>query len=187
MNHMLVKFWYSLCVVSILLTALPMTAQAKKSSQSSEQQDLVPTAAVYGLAGECYLFYGAGGITVEQSPKPGMWHSNMRQYKICIDGSGISGANAACGNFTAVNVNADFNAIANFAYFVSSSAKCTLPTATAVAGKEIMICNASSGSTITYYTTNGETVSGNQSGALISETPYKVDRFISDGRNWYKE
>jgi len=64
---------------------------------------------------------------------------------------------------------------------------CTLKTAAGVAGQEIIVCNTSKDGAITYNTTFGETISGNRSGGFTNSTPYKVDRFISDGKAWYKE
>jgi hypothetical protein len=180
-----------LVIASLLAIALYNNADAKKSNKADDKNDAIPSASVFGMAGERYLFYGTGGITVDQTPKPGFWHSNMNTYKISIDGGGGLGGGQGgvlpSANFATSNVEGDFNAFANIAYFVSSAATCTLPTASAAAGREILVCNTSKGGTISYNTTSGETVSGNQSGVLINSTPNKVDRFISDGKNWYRE
>lgn len=177
------RIWSSPFLASALVLILATTTQAKKNEQSQEES--IPYAAIYGMAGESYILYGTGGITIEESPKPGMWHSNMKSYKICIDGSGMAGPNAAA-NFTTFRPASDFNAVASFAYFVSQPVTCTLPTATTAAGKEIIVCNTGASNTITYNTSNGETISGAQSGSLTNSTPYKVDRFISDGTAWYR-
>ncbi|PWT95330.1 MAG: hypothetical protein C5B53_11595, partial [Candidatus Melainabacteria bacterium] len=80
------RIWSSPFLASALVLILATTTQAKKNEQSQEES--IPYAAIYGMAGESYILYGTGGITIEESPKPGMWHSNMKSYKICIDGSG---------------------------------------------------------------------------------------------------
>ncbi len=166
-------------------------ALAKKKTEADDQADSIPMAVVTGLAGEHYVFYGTGGIVVDQTPRPGAWHSNMRTYKVSIDGS-----NAGCGNgqgvfagsnFAAANIDHDFRAVGNTAYFVSSTASCTLPDASGFAGREILVCNTSKDGVITYATTNGGTISGKTSGEVRNNTPNKVDRFISDGKNWYQE
>jgi hypothetical protein len=188
------RLWSSLVVATVLWTSFPSTGEAKKHSESEEQVEAIPTAVVTGLAGETYVFYGTGGITVDETPRPGMWHSNLKTYKIRIDGSTISGNNApaaagglATSNFAAATVETDFQAFPNTAYFVSNSATCTLPSGSGAAGREIVVCNNSKSGTVTYNTASGETVSGNASGTLTNATPYKVDRFISDGKNWYRE
>jgi hypothetical protein len=175
------KLWSSPLLAWMLVLFLAANAaQAKKSNQSQEES--IPYAAIYGMAGESYVLYGTGGITIEETPKPGMWHSNLKTYKINVDGSGMAG-----GSFSTFRPATDFNAVASFAYFVSQPVTCTLPTATAAAGKEIIVCNTGANNTITYSTTNGETISGAQSGAVTNSTAYKVDRFISDGTAWYRE
>ncbi|HEY9759891.1 MAG TPA: hypothetical protein V6C97_32325 [Oculatellaceae cyanobacterium] len=201
--------------VTLLVSSLTSVAHAKKknSDDDSKQEETIPAAVVTGLAGEQYIFYGLGGIVVEQTPKPGMWHSNMRSYKISIDGSriGAGGAGGATGsdgasgigggasgtgalgsgaltaNFAAANVSSDFMAVAGTAYFVSGSAVCTLPAAGGAAGREILVCNNTDGGAIKYCTAAGELISGQASGTLSNSKPYKIDRFISDGKNWFLE
>jgi hypothetical protein len=184
MSSMRIRLWSLALLISMLGAGLAETTQARKTT---EQADEIPVAQIYGEAGERYDLFGTGGITVTQSPRPGMWHSNMRSYHIDIDGSGMSPSGLAPSNGAGVFPEADFIASAGSSYFVSGSATCTLKTAAGVAGKEIIVCNASKDGTITYNTTFGETISGNQSGAVTNSTPYKVDRFISDGKTWYKE
>jgi len=184
MSRKLVKPGTVLLIVAVLVVTVWQTAHAKRDD-SAQQGDEVSVASVFGMAGERYDFYGTGGITVEQSPKPGWIHSNMKTYKIRIDGGANS--NQAGPSLEPVNEEASFNAAAGCAYFVSHTANCTLPSAADVAGKEVVVCNKGAGIAITYGTRFGESISGNQSGALVNSTPYQVDRFISDGKNWYKE
>ena len=183
---MSLKLWCSLIVASSLAITLSTTVEAKKSDKSSQEEETILTASIFGEAGERYVLYGSGGVTVTQSPKPGMWHSNMRSYSVCIDGGGMPASSAVPASFCAVKPEADFYAVAGFAYFVSQSATCTLPAASTATGKEVIVCNAGSG-TITYNTAAAEAISGSPSGALTNATPYKIDRFISDGKNWYRE
>ena len=192
MNKRQMRLWSSVLLGVTLL--LPMTGNAgeAKNKESDDQRDSIPTAVVTGLAGETYVFYGTGGITVDENPRPGMWHSNMKTYRIRIDGSEMSGGGGQGGgfpasNFAAASVNTDFQAFPNTAYFVSASASCVFSSASTAAGREIVVCNSGKDVTIKYDTTAGETISGNASGTLTNASPYKVDRFISDGKNWYKE
>jgi hypothetical protein len=178
-----IKLWRLVLILATAFATTVSTAQAKK--EDSQQEDEIPTASIFGEAGERYVLYGTGGVTVDQSPKPGWIHSNMKVYKIRIDGG--AGSNQAAASSNAVHEEASFNAAAACSYFVSHTATCTLPSAADVAGKEIVVCNTGAGITITYVTRSGETISGNQSTALVNSTPYQVDRFISDGKNWYKE
>jgi hypothetical protein len=176
--------WALLLIAAAVFAVEP--AQAKKDQSKSEAEE-IPTASIYGMTGERYELYGTGGITVDESPRPGFIHSNMKSYRIRIDGSGTNGADAAASAiFAPTPVDTDFIAAANGAYFVSHTATCALPTAAGVAGKEIIVCNTGDG-TITYSTRFGETMSGYQTLALRNSTPGHVDRFISDGKNWYKE
>lgn len=201
--------------VTLLVDSLTSVAEAKKknSDDDSKPEETIAAAVVTGLAGEQYIFYGLGGIVVEQTPKPGMWHSNMRSYKISIDGSkigasaaggttgrggageagggasesGAFGSGALTANFAAAKVNGDFMAVAGTAYFVSSSAVCTLPAAGGAAGREVLVCNNTDSGAIKYCTAAGELISGQASGTLGNSKPYKIDRFISDGKNWFLE
>jgi hypothetical protein len=81
----------------------------------------------------------------------------------------------------------DFTAAANGAYFVSNVAICTLPTAVGAAGQEIVVCNTNKSGTITYQTVLGEMLGSDESGPVVNSIPGKVDRFISDGKGWYRE
>lgn len=58
--------------VTLLVSSLTSVAHAKKknSDDDSKQEETIPAAVVTGLAGEQYIFYGLGGIVVEQTPKP---------------------------------------------------------------------------------------------------------------------
>jgi hypothetical protein len=83
-----------------------------------------------------------------------------------------------------VRVDADFSAATNGKYFVVKTASCTLPSAVAAAGKEILVWNACpSAGVVTYKTTQGQTISGAASGSVTNATVYKLDRFMSDGNN----
>jgi hypothetical protein len=97
------------------------------------------------------------------------------------------GALSAGGGLTPTNVASDFAAAPGRAYFVSAPATCSLPPAASAAGKEILVCNKTLGGLITYTTSGGETISGQPSGTYANATRYRVDRFISDGSNWYRE
>jgi len=179
-------------IVGAMLCELwqPLAGYAKKNSQAAQE---IPTAEVYGLSGERYEFYGTGGITVDESPRPGFIHSNFKTYRVRIDGgggdsaSGAAGANAQAAGFSSNHVEADFDAAPGCAYFATHTATCAMPSAADASGKEIVVCNAVSGGTITYSTKFGETISGNQSGVVTNSTAFQVDRFISDGKNWFKE
>ena len=190
---------WSLIIAFQLAASLQSGADSKsnKEAEATEATETIPTAVLYGMSGERYVLYGTGGVTVEQSPKPGMWHSNMFTYKIRIDG-GNSGGDTHAGNIAgssafapaslaARRLASNFFANSGGAYFVSGTAVCTLPSATGCAGKEILVCNTSKDGTITYNTSSGESISGSASGALTNSTANKVDRFISDGSNWYRE
>jgi len=181
MSSKLVKPSTVLLIVATMVVTVWPSAHGKRDDSANENQH----ASIYGEAGERYDLFGTGGITVDQSPRPGWIHSNMKSYRIQIDGSAMSGQTG--GSFNAINEEASFDAAATCAYFVSHNATCTLPSAADVAGKEVSVCNKGGGISITYATKSGETISGNQSGTLVNSTPYQVDRFISDGRNWYKE
>lgn len=91
------------------------------------------------------------------------------------------------GGFTASNQSSAFNAVAQNAYFVTATCNCTLPTAVGVAGHEIEVINAASSTTITFYTTSSQTISGQASGVLTGSAQYNAYRFMSDGANWFLE
>jgi hypothetical protein len=184
-------------VAAFLTTVL--SAQAKQKTQESSGDD-VSMAVVYGMAGERYIFYGTNGVTVEQDHHPGMLHSNMSTYRIRIDGSG-AGSNFENGQSPAAvtptataenpakgafNKDSDFTADPNCSYFVSGTVVCVMPSASGIAGNEIKVCNTG-GAKIKYTTRYGETISGNASGEVVNATSFQVDRFLSDGKNWFKE
>jgi len=98
-----------------------------------------------------------------------------------VDGSAIAGG------FGAEHPSSDFAAAVGKVYFVSTPATCLLPSAAQAAGKEIAVCNTGFSGSTTYTTTDGQTISGQTSGSMSNSTPYKTDRFISDGSNWFKE
>ncbi len=180
---MKIKLWSYLLILSMLFIVLPTTAQTSVSSSENEfcMWTTVPDHP-HGSVGRdsAVSVSGSGGIRVRSECVRRSLFS--RHYNVCIDGSGITGA-----GFAALNKAEDFKAAVNCAYFVSHSAICTLSTAIDSAGKEIIVCNTCVDGTVTYNTTSGETISGNLSGSLTNSTRYKVDRFISDGINWYKE
>ncbi|HEY9719516.1 MAG TPA: hypothetical protein V6C69_18705 [Trichormus sp.] len=125
---------------------------------------------------------GTGGIKIH-SQLVGGTKFTYGHYEVTIDGSGISQA-----GMNTVNTDHDFNAIAGTLYFVSKPAICTLPSAADLAGKEILIWNAiAGGGAVTYDTTDNQTISGSASGSVMNSTPYKLDRFMSNGSNWFKE
>jgi hypothetical protein len=125
---------------------------------------------------------GTGGIKVNTQYTGGT-RFTIGHYEVTIDGSGIAPA-----GMSATKVDHDFNAVPGTAYFVSKSATCTFPSAVDAVGKEILVCHASpNGDSITYNTVAGQLISGKASGALSNTAAYKLDRFISDGSNWYKE
>ena len=164
----------------LIVGGVPLNALAKHATVAPENQN---GAVILGMAGESYPIYGAGGIRVSGGHH-GFFSSNMKSSQIEIDGSGISAQKLSPANETS-----DFTAAIRGAYFVSHSAVCTLASAQNVAGEEVVVCNAGKDVTITYQTVNGETLlGGEQLGVLIvNKNPGKVDRFISDGKSWYRE
>ena len=51
-----------------------------------------------------------------------------------------------------------------------------------------MVCNAGKSTTITYQALPGESlVGGDQSAPVVNSSQGKVDRFISDGKGWFRE
>jgi hypothetical protein len=112
-----------------------------------------------------------------------MFASNMKSSSIEIDGSGITAQ-----KYLTVIENEDFTAAAGGAYFATADVVCTLAAAASAAGQETVVCNTGKGASIKYKTAAGETVVGaDLPGVMVNATPGKVDRFISDGRFWYKE
>ena len=136
---------------------------------------------ITGYSGMTYILHGLGGIKVS-GQHPGFWCASFAKYNVYIDGSAISKTGFNQGNF--VN---DFQATPYSANFVAKSAICTLPSASDFPGVEIIVCNTSQNETITYKTVNNQTISGKQSGQLVNKVVNKVDKFISDGNNWYLE
>ena len=125
---------------------------------------------------------GTGGIKVN-TVLTGGGKFTLGHYEVGIDGSGISS-----GGISAVSVDHDFNAAVGTAYFVSKPAICTLPSAVNVAGREVLVWNACpSGGIVSYGTSAGQLISGKQPATLSNSAPYRLDRFMSDGTNWYKE
>jgi hypothetical protein len=123
---------------------------------------------------------GSGGIRVNALHENG--GAVNGKYLVYVDGSDI-----AATKLTTVKVDTDFNASAHCAYFVVRSATCTLPSAVGLAGEEILVWNAGPSVSVRYSTVLEQKISGTAPGALSSTTPYKLDRFMSDGSNWYRE
>lgn len=168
-------------LLSILIFGgVSLGAVAKHAAVSPEDQN---GALIIGEAGEAYPIYGVGGIRVSGGHH-GMFMSNMKKSQIEIDGSAISAQKMIPSNQIS-----DFAAVSRSAYFVTHSAVCTLTSAANAAGEEIVVCNAGKDVTITYQTVVGESlIGGEQLGVLIvNNKPGKVDRFISDGKSWYRE
>jgi hypothetical protein len=145
-------------------------------------------AEIVGWGGESYPLHGVGGIKVTGGHHGG-WCTNKNTSGIEIDGSGVSAQ-----KYSPVNVSNNFAASPNNAYFVSDTAVCTLPTAAGCAAQEILVCNTGPNCTVTYQVAPGEMLlGGDQSGSgeankiAINKRQGKVDKFISDGKSWYKE
>ncbi len=132
---------------------------------------------------------GSGGIKINAI------QTAHDRYQISVDGSAINAnsgtgasASTASSHPAAITgrINRDFVAAVDDTYFVTRTATCTLPSAVGAAGKEILVWNACpSGGTVTYQTTQSQTISGAVS--RTNDTKYKLDRFMSDGENWYLE
>jgi hypothetical protein len=126
--------------------------------------------------------FGTGGIKVNTVLTGGSKFT-LGHYEVGIDGSGISSA-----GFSPATVDHDFNAAVSTAYFVSKTATCTLPSALNVPGKEVLVWNACPrAGTISYGTSAQQMISGKPPAALSNSTPYRLNRFMSDGNNWYEE
>jgi hypothetical protein len=169
-----------LCLLftAVFLAGLSIPTVGKDARSPNDENSAV----VLGEAGERYPIYGVGGIRVSGGHH-GWWASNMKSSAIQIDGSAISTQKLA-----PVNVDTDFSAAANGAYFVSNVSVCTLPTAVGVAGQELVVCNTSKNANVTCQTVQGEILhDSDQSETAVNLTPGKVDRFISDGKGWYRE
>jgi len=124
---------------------------------------------------------GTGGIKVN-TVLTGGGKFTFGHYEVSIDGSGISSG------ISSVNVDHDFNAAVGTTYFVSKPALCTLPSAANAAGKEVLVWNACpAGGIISYGSIAGQLISGKPSSTLSNSIPYKLDRFMSDGSNWFQE
>ncbi len=164
----------------LILGGVSLGALAKHAAVSPQDQN---GALIIGEAGESYPIYGVGGIRVSGGHH-GLFMSNTKSSQVEIDGSAISAQKMIPSNQIS-----DFAAVSRSAYFVSHSAVCTLTSAANAAGEEILVCNAGKDVTITYQTIVGESlIGGEQLGLLIvNKTPGKVDRFISDGKSWYRE
>jgi hypothetical protein len=180
---MKVKSQLCLLFATFMCSGLTLAADARGGSKQAGSAENM--ALVVGAAGEAYPIYGAGGIRVTGGHH-GIFSSNLKSSAIEIDGSGISAQ-----KYLPVSVSADFSASPNAAYFVSDASICTLPSAAGCAGQEIVVCNTSQNATITYQAASGETVYGGEQagaalGAVVNSRQGKVDRFISDGKNWYR-
>jgi hypothetical protein len=164
----------------LLLLALVPLAGALPGVGRDSQPDDENGALIIGEAGERYPVYGTGGIKVTGGHH-GMMMSNMKRSSIEIDGSLIS-----VQRFASHNESADFNAVANSAHFVSNAAVCTFPPASSAPGQEIIVCNTNN-TTITYKTSGEDKLIAGPREMNANATFGKVDRFISDGRNWFHE
>jgi hypothetical protein len=166
------------CLILVAGLSTPVLAKDRSGSKP-ENENL---AIIVGEAGEQYPLFGSGGIKVSGGHH-GMFMSNMKRSAIQIDGSDIAAKSMAPFNETA-----DFNSAAGCAYFVSQTSTCTLPSAIGVAGQEVVVCNTGSGTKISYQTSAGESIfAGNEAAAYTNSTQGKVDRFLSDGKSWYRE
>jgi hypothetical protein len=185
---MRIKFLCSLLCCAGILAILSLTALAKQQRPAvpygNNQFDWfaeVPTKpGGNDVVGSHIELIGAGGIKINAMHDNGGAVSGT--YEVFVDGSGI-----APPAVTAVKVDADFQASANSSYFVSRSATCTLPSAIGLAGKEILVWNAAPSTLVRYNTTLDQKISGSASGALTNSSPYKLDRFMSDGSDWFRE
>jgi hypothetical protein len=173
------KLWLCFLLSNFMFAAHTPAALAKHADPAQSEN----MAVIIGNTGESYPIYGTGGIRVTGGHH-GMFTSNMKTSQIEIDGSGITPQKTM-----AVNTNEDFAAAAGGAYFVANTCVCTLSSATGVAGQEIVICNTAKGATVTYQTTNGEALVGAKPlGLLLVNNSYgQVDKFISDGKSWFRE
>jgi hypothetical protein len=173
------KLWLCFLLSNLIFAGNSTAALAKHTDPAQNENRAV----IIGEAGESYPIYGTGGIRVTGGHH-GMFASNMKSSQIEIDGSGITPQKTM-----AVSVNEDFTAAASGAYFVSNTCVCTLSSAVGVAGQELIICNAAKGVTVTYQTLNSETLIGaKQLGLLLVNNSYgQVDKFISDGKSWFRE
>jgi hypothetical protein len=176
---MKMKFWLCLLLSNLTLAYIPTMALAKHADSVQSEN----MAVIIGNTGEQYPIFGTGGIRVSGGHH-GMFTSNMKTSQIEIDGSGITAQKT-----TAFSENEDFTAAAGGAYFVYSACVCTLSNAAGAAGQEIIICNAEKGVTVTYQTLFDQRLIGaKQLGKLLVNNTYgEVDKFISDGRSWFKE
>jgi hypothetical protein len=175
---MIVRPYIGSLFLSLLLVSVSSMALAK-SHDSHENENM---ALIYGDASERYPIVGTGGIRVSGGHH-GIFASNMKSSSIEIDGSGI-----AAQRYAPSNESSDFTASPNCAYFVSHACVCTLPTASGVAGQEVVVCNTSGGATIFYKSFNGELLpGGTPSGQITNSVAGRVDKFISDGTTWYRE
>lgn len=164
---------------SLALLAAFVLIPAVAASKSQPQENI---AVILGEAGEHYPLIGSGGIIVSGGHH-GFFASNMKSSTIQIDGSQIS-AHA----LSAVGKNEDFAAVPGNAYFAYQSLVCILPDAAGFAGQEIVVCNATTSGAVTFKPPPGGTLPGAGSDGSISDsTPGRVHRFISDGKNWYRE
>jgi hypothetical protein len=176
------KPWHRICVLSALaLIAVNILPASPKRTQDSRRHPGSEDMAEIRGDELNYRIHGTGGIKVSMPRALGWMVTSGDTYDINVDGSAISGG------FAAEHPSSDFAAAAGKAYFLNAPATCLLPSATQAAGKEIAVCYTGSSGSITYTTTEGQTISGQASGSVSNSTPYKTDRFISDGGNWFKE
>jgi hypothetical protein len=177
-----VKPWHLIGVLSALglIAVNTLPASPKRPDNPLQRSGSEDVAEIRG-ADLNYRIRGTGGIKVSMPRKLGWIVTAGDTYDINVDGSAIAGG------FGAEHPSSDFAASVSKAYFLSTPATCLLPSAAQAAGKEVVICNTGASGAITYTTTDGQTISGQASGSVSNSTPYKIDRFISDGSNWFKE
>jgi len=202
---MKIKLLYCLSFAIGLLVMFSLSVLAKENEPQSYGDNIfclytdVPFNARSSFAHQARVsFVGCGGIKINAIKIPhGGW-------QVCVDGEALSANNgtaegapgSASGPTTgsringtsAARVEGDFSAAAGCTYFVAKTATCTMPSAAGVAGQEILVWNACpAGGVVTYNTTQGQTISGSASGSLFNASVYKLNRFMSDGVNWYLE
>ncbi len=182
------KLQLFLVFTAFTCSILTLTAVAQQANKFGNM------ALVRGYGAEYYWIHGVGGIKVTGGQDSRRLMTHSRNLSIEIDGSGI-----AAHKYLPVNVSADFSASPNASYFVSAASVCTLPSAVGCAGQEIVVCNTSKNDRITYQATSGETiygidqartglsgVAGVNSSAVVNSRQGEIDRFLSDGKNWYR-
>jgi len=78
-----------------------------------------------------------------------------------------------------------FAALPGYVYFCSATLTCTLPDATANAGRSLLIVNTGAAATITYAFVGGQTLNGSSS--VTNAAQFQEDLITSNGANWFKK